>query len=145
MGVYRIAFALWSVVGLGLLEGCGGNALGRYAISGSVKVDGAPLDKGNISFQPVSDGQTSSGAVISGGIFSVPRDKGLPAGKYRVEINAAAGGGPGAADANAAPGDAPPPPKELIPAEWNESSTHTIDVKKEGPFNFSFEIATKGK
>ena len=105
----------------------------------------ALLDKGNISFQPVNDGQTSTGAVISGGNFSVPRDKGLPPGMYRVEINAAAGGGGGTADTSTPPGEAPPPPKELIPAEWNESSTHTIEVKKEGPFNFSFEIATKGK
>lgn len=115
-------------------------------MSGSVKVDGAPLEKGNISFQPLEGGRTSSGAVISKGNFSIPRDKGLPVGKYRVEVNAASPGGGGkSAAADAAPGDAPPPPKELIPAEWNESSTHTIEVKKEGPFIFPFEIATKRK
>ena len=134
------------MISMGLWVGCSGNSSGRCAISGSVKVDGAPLEKGSIGFQPLEGGKTSSGAIISKGNFSIPRDKGLPVGKYRVEVNAAAPGGGGkAAAADAAPGDAPPPPKELIPAEWNESSTHTIEVKKEGPFIFPFEIATKRK
>src|SRR4051794_27321646 len=99
------------LAGLGLWAGCSGDSSGRHAISGTVKLDGAPLEKGNISFQPVEGGLTSSGAVISQGEYSIPRDKGLPAGKYRVEINSAAAGGSGkAAAADAAPGDAPPPP-----------------------------------
>ena len=146
MGVCRIALASLSLIGLGLLGGCGGNPLGRNPISGTVKVDGVPLEKGTISFQPLEDGQTSSGAVISGGNYAIPRDKGLPAGSYRVSINAAApGGSRPALAADAVPGDGPPPPKEMIPPEWNESSTQTIEVKKGGPFIFPFEIATKGK
>jgi len=146
MGVSLFASAHVSLMALVLLVGCSKDPLGRNAISGTVKLDGTPLDKGNISFQPLEGGQTSSGAVISGGNFSILRDKGLPTGKYRVEINAAAPGGAGkAAAADALPGDSPPPPKELIPAEWNEASTHTIEVKKGGPLIFPFEIATKGK
>jgi hypothetical protein len=146
MGNRRIDIACLTLVSTGLWVGCGGNSAGRYAISGAVKADGAPLEKGNISFQPLEGARTSSGAVISGGNFMIPGDKGLPVGKYRVAINAAAPGGSGrAAVANVPPGEAPPPPKELIPAEWNESSTHTIEVKKEGPFIFPFEITTKGR
>ena len=131
-----ISVALWT--------GCGGNSAGRYAITGTVTLDGSPLAKGNIGFSPLEGGRLSSGAVVTDGKFSIPADKGLPVGKYRVEVHAAAGGAP-APDPNAVPGDGPPPPKELIPPEWNETSTQTIQVKKEGPFNFAFEIATKGK
>jgi hypothetical protein len=145
MGNRRLAIACWIGLSASLGGGCGGDSLGRLAISGTVKVDGAPLEKGTISFQPTEGARTSSGAVIAAGNFSVPRDKGLVPGKYRVAINAAAPGTRAAPAPDAAPGDAPPPPKELIPPDWNESSTHTIDVKKEGPFNFPFEIATKGK
>lgn len=146
MCIRRINFACLTLIGMGLWVGCGGDSAGRYPVSGAVNVDGAPLEKGTISFQPLERAPTSSGALISGGKFSIRPDKGLPLGKYRVQVNAAApGAGGGAAAADVAPGASPPPPKELIPAEWNESSNHTIEVKEKGPFTYSFEIGTKGK
>ncbi len=144
METSRLGGVGWLLISMALCLGCSGGSGGRIAISGTVTLNGAPLDKGNISFQPSEGAKTSSGAIISAGNFSIPRDKGLLPGKYRVEVNAAAAGGGGSAT-DAAPGEGPPPPKELIPPEWNEESKQTIDVKKEGPFKFSFEIATKGK
>ena len=42
------------------------------------------------------------------------------------------------------PGDPlPPSPKSKIPPDWNSKSKHTIEVKKEGPFKFNFDIVTK--
>jgi hypothetical protein len=144
MAVQRIA--IWGGAALLLLGGCGGDPLGRYAISGSVSVDGTPLAKGNISFQPTENQPTSSGAVVVGGRFSIPRDSGLVVGKYRVVVNAAVPGTEGkAVPADAQPGDPPPPAQELIPPEWNVASQHTIEVKREGPFDFPFEIATKSR
>src|SRR5262245_30354489 len=114
----RLRFVLVLFLGLVALSlgGCGGDPRGRHAIAGSVNVDGAPLEKGNISFQPTEKQTTSSGAVIAGGKFSIPRDGGLTAGKYRVVINApvqAVGGK--VATAEAVPGEPPPPPLERIP------------------------------
>src|SRR5207244_576719 len=63
--------------------GCGSDPLGRRAISGTVNVDGAPLEKGQIRFQPIEKQATSEGAVVTGGKFSVPREHGLVPGKYR--------------------------------------------------------------
>ena len=144
MAVRRIA--IWGLAALLLAAGCGDNPLGRHAISGSVTVDGQPLAKGNISFQPTENQPTSSGAVIAGGKFSIPRDSGLAVGKYRVVVNAAVPGTEGkAVPADAQPGDPPPPAQEMIPADWNTASKHTIEVKREGPFNFPLEIATKAK
>jgi hypothetical protein len=142
----RAGFALISLAAIGPLVGCGGDPLGRHAISGTVKVDGAPLKKGNISFQPTEQQPTTSGAVVQEGKYSIPRQSGLVTGKYRVVINApmpAVGGKVPTADA--LPGEPPPPPLELIPREWNVDSQHTIEVKREGPFTFPFEIATKSK
>ena len=144
MGI-RLTRCALAAIGVGLLGGCGGGPAGYYGISGTVKVDGAALEKGNIRFEPMEGQRTSSGAVISGGNFSIPASKGLPEGKYRVVVNAATPGTGGKAAADAPPGEGPPPPKELIPSEWNESSAHTIEVKKGGPFVFSFEIPKKGK
>src|SRR5438128_2560079 len=127
---------------LTLICGCGSDPLGRHAISGAVTVNGAPLEKGNVGFQPVEKGTTSGGAAISGGKYSVPRDKGLPAGKYRVSISAPAPGTGTEAQKNVAPGEPLPVPQELIPAEWNVNSEHTIEVTDKGPFVFDFDVKT---
>jgi hypothetical protein len=134
------------LMSVGLWMGCTGNSAGRKAITGTVNLDGSPVARGTINFQPVESGRTSSGAIIEAGKFAIPADKGLPVGKYRVEVYATAAGA-ATPDLNTPPGSAPPPPpsKQLIPPDWNESSKQTIEVKKEGPFNFAFEIATKGK
>jgi hypothetical protein len=138
------AFAV--CVPLALVFGCGGDPLGRHAISGAVTVDGAPLQRGNVGFQPIEKTSTTSGgAVVMEGKYSVPRDKGLPTGKYRVRINAAASGAGGEAQSTAPPGAPAPPPQELIPPEWNENSEHTIEVTEKGPFVFNFEVQTKKK
>lgn len=87
IGLLLISMALWL--------GCGGDSSGRYAITGTVTLDGAPIDKGNISFQPMEGAKTSSGAMVNAGSFSIPKNKGLLPGKYRVEVYAAAPGGGG--------------------------------------------------
>lgn len=128
------------------LPGCGGGSDGRHAISGTVTVDDAPLAKGNISFQPIEQQPFASGAVVADGKFSIPRNSGLAVGKYRVAVNAAVPGTAGkAVEVDAQPGDPPAPAKEMIPPDWNMASQHTIEVKREGPFVFPFEISTKRK
>jgi hypothetical protein len=136
--------AIATVLTVSLIGGCGGDPLGRHGISGTVTLDGAPLAKGNLSLQPAEQQPTSSGAVILEGKYSIPREQGLVAGKYRVSINAASRGGAELSE-TAPPGEPPPPPKELIPPDWNTASEQFIEVKKEGPFVFDFEVATKGK
>ena len=135
----RAAFA----VSFLLVGGCGGDGLGRHAISGTVTVDGTTVATGNIGFQPMDKGATSGGATINVGKYTIPRDKGLTAGKYRVTINAPKPGTGGEAQKNVAPGEPVPAPQELIPPEWNEKSEHTIDVADKGPFVFDFDVKTK--
>ena len=145
MGSRRLARVSLIMISVGLWTGCNNNSAGRYAITGTVNLDGSPLAKGMISFQPLENGRTSSGAVIEGGKFAIPAEHGLPVGKYRVEVHAAAGGAAPAVDSTAPPGSGPPPGKSIIPPDWSDASKQTMEVKKEGPFNFAFEIATKGK
>ena len=51
-----------------------------------------PLEKGSISFEATEGQRTSSGAVVSGGNFTIPAAHGLPEGKYRAEWIAPATG-----------------------------------------------------
>lgn len=135
-----------SVFGLllaGALSGCGGsNPLGRKAISGTVTLDGAPLPHGSINFQPLQGGGVPSGAAIADGKFSIPAEKGLPAGKYRVTINAAEPG-TGGLDASGLPGEPGPPPRELIPAMYNTQSTLTADVGDNKSYAFTYKLKSK--
>lgn len=140
MSMQRFALVL---ILLAIGGACTPDPLGRQAISGTVNVDGAPLAKGNISFQPSEGQATSSGAVVSDGKFSIARESGLVPGKYRVSLNAPVPGTGGKADETTLPGDPVPPPKELIPPDWNTASTQSIEVKKGGSAVFSFEVSTK--
>jgi hypothetical protein len=144
MGFGRTTAVFFCLLAAGFI-GCGGGPADLHAVTGTVTLDGAPIQKGSIGFEPVSDERTGGGAVIADGKFSIPQAHGLPVGKFRVVVHAAAPGSQSGAPSNALPGEAPPPPKELIPPEWNEASTHTIEVTKQGPYVFPIEIATKGK
>ena len=133
-------------VGLCGLVGCGeSDPLGRKAISGTVNLNGAPVEQGNIAFQPMDTGATSSGAVIAAGKYAIERQKGLPKGKYRVTVNAPKPGTGKGAGVGVMPGDPLPPPEELIPPEWNVNSEQTIEVTDKGPYVFNFDIQPKGK
>jgi hypothetical protein len=136
-----IAFVV-VVVLASLSSGCGeSDPLGRRALSGLVTFQGQPLEQGTISFQPTEQGTTSSGAVILQGKYSIPREQGLPVGKYRVVINALKPGTGTTLPDGAMPGEEiGPPPEELIPAEWNVNSQNIIEISESGSNEFRHEI-----
>jgi len=133
------------VAALAVAGGCSEDPLGRQAVSGTVQFNGAPLKAGNISFQPTEGQTTYGGATITDGKYSVPQDQGLVNGKYQVSINSPVPGTGGKRAADAMPGEAPALSNELIPPNWNVASDHYIEIKKEGPFTFDFEIVGKKK
>lgn len=141
----RACGILVGLVGFAVLSGCGGDPQGRQPISGTVSLDGAPVEKGNINFTPVDTAPTSTGGPIEAGKFSFERSKGLAAGKYRVKVNAPKPGTGGTVVEGAMPGDPVPPPVELIPPEWNTSSTQTVEVQTSGKNEFNFDIKSKAK
>jgi hypothetical protein len=128
-----------------IASGCGpGNPLGRKAVSGTVTLNGAPLAAGSIMFEPQGSQGALGGAPITDGKFTIATQGGLPPGTYIVRISAAAKGkavaeGPPASGG----GMRGPDPPELIPAEWNAKSQHTITVEEKGDNTFDFPIKTK--
>src|SRR5262249_45163045 len=108
-----LAIRIASIFALAVLvAGCNNDSLVRYGISGTVNVDGGPLESGHISFHPTEGQATSGGAVVKEGKYSVPREGGLVAGKYRVAINAPAPGTGGEGAKSGPPGDPVPPATE---------------------------------
>ena len=62
---------------------------GRLAVSGSVTLDGQPLERGSVNFRPAPGNQApSSGGTIDQGEFTLPTAHGLKPGEYLVTIQA---------------------------------------------------------
>jgi len=133
-------FALLSAIGL---TGCGGgDGLPRRAISGTVTLDGRPLDRGRIEFRPIGPG-TPAGASIEQGSFRVPLDQGPVPGRYRVNISSADEPGPSGvakAEEESGPGPGPPGATERLPARYNASSTLIAEVKADAPNVFDYPL-----
>lgn len=126
------------------IVGCGPGPNDRRSISGTVTLDGQPIDGGNIQICPLSAAQNSaSGAMIRAGRYAIRRESGLTPGKYRVRVFWAE-----KIDASKIPDPSvsgPRPPieiKELIPARYNTASELTIDVQENGPNTFDFALSS---
>ena len=123
----------WVLMGC-VLVGCG-SANGPFAISGTVSLDGQPLEQGSISFVSATPGtRGSTGGAISNGKYSIAAEDG------RVTISAAdmSKATPAGLPAN---GLAFP---SLIDPEFNRAK-HEIEVTSEGPNNFAFDVPRNKK
>lgn len=132
----------WAVAAL--IAGCGGptDELPRQAVSGEVKLGGAPLKAGMIQFMPTEPGAATPGAAaITDGNYSMSTSDGLVAGNYQVSVTSApAPATPPTTDLM--PGDPLPPPKELIPSIYNSKTTLSAKVTEAGPNTFDFDLNT---
>ncbi len=129
----------WLVLGVLCVAGCGGASDGRQAISGSVTLNGAPLEQGTIEFASV-DGSQQSGGGITNGKYSVPAEQGLLPGKYVVRISSTEEANPGAPLGPPGPEAETVQNKQLIPPEYNTQSTLTAEVTEDGDNQFDFQI-----
>ena len=123
--------------------GCGGkDPYERHAISGIVSLDGEPLATGNITFFPETSGSVATGGTIQDGEFTVPKDQGLPAGKYKVSITATTTKGPVPTDPNELMAN-PPEVVSLIPKIYNSETTLTAEVSESPENSFTFDLLSK--
>jgi hypothetical protein len=78
-----------ALVAIAMLCGCGRSGPERFAVSGQVTLDGAPLPDGEIVFTPndATAGPTSVGH-IENGAYDIPAERGPIAGNYSVAITA---------------------------------------------------------
>ncbi len=71
-----------------VLAGCSGND-GRVAVSGTVTLDGRPLEIAAINFRPAPGNEANSaGGGVKDGTFSLPAESGLKPGDYLVNVMA---------------------------------------------------------
>ena len=130
------------------LIGCSGSAdeLPREAVTGTVQLDGQPLNDGSIMFMPAvgqTGAATPGGSSIRGGRFSIGVENGLIPGNYKVSINSPSRAADRAKPAAPASGKAAELPKELIPKKYNSNTELVAEVKKGGPNNFDYSLESK--
>src|SRR5262245_1912691 len=121
---------------LGCAAGCGSQVGGKFQVSGTVNLNGNPLDKGGIRFSAADGSTVASGAMVRQGRYLSPAEKGLPPGKYSVSINAA--------DESAPPViiNGTPTPPNRIPDQYNVKTTLVADVTAEGDNVFPFDLTS---
>jgi hypothetical protein len=131
--------------------GCGGGTPDdrpRVAVSGTVTLDGRPLNNAVIRFVPFPEiqGPTASNAIVEGK-FELPEYAGPIAGKHRVVIESTDHGGIApddeAALAEVAAGKRKPAKPVKIPAIYNSRSRLERTIQADSPNEFEFTLVTR--
>lgn len=133
----RIAATCLAVIALIGLVGCGSGS-GVAPVSGTVTLDGQPLANALVSFYPQDEGKRfSTGTTDAAGHYELvyTNDQhGAAVGKHTVKITTATVQGEG--------GPAKPP-KEKLPAKYNDKSELTVDVASGSNSNTDFDLQSK--
>jgi len=126
-------------------------------------MDGAPLPKGTIMFSPATEGPTPALVPIEGGSYSIPKDRGLVPGTYKVSILTSANAEP--QEPTEGPLEPPGPAAQarseaadkraraarfgksrgkdqLIPPQYNTATTLSAEVKEGTSKPFDFDLSS---
>jgi hypothetical protein len=142
----RMVMAASLCVAWGVM-GCGGagDTLDRQPVTGTVTLDGAPLETGTIRFLPESaEAATETSTVIDAGAYAFDKATGPVPGTYKVSISSVKG------DAfevpqGKMPGEVhPPPTKDKVPAAYNVKTTLTATVTSGHKDPINFDLKSKG-
>jgi hypothetical protein len=129
--------------GFAVCIGCGPRS-DRLPISGTVTLDGAPLDTGSIRFTSIgTDNVSATGAMIQNGQFNIAAAKGLSPGSYHVQISAPDNSAPAVTVRGPHGEPGIPTQPERIPPEYNVESTKSIEVTADGDNHFEFMIDSR--
>jgi hypothetical protein len=123
------------------LLGCSDQYEGRMAITGTVTLEGQPLDDGQVIFEPFDKSVgTRAQGEIKHGQFSIPRQSGLKPGKYLVRLTAGDGKTPTNEEAGGPGGSTNIISVDRIPTDWNVNSKQEVEVKADATNKFEFAV-----
>jgi hypothetical protein len=125
-----------------LAVGCGGDAgAPRLATSGTVTLDGKPLDSGTITFIPAEGGPGAFGTIRSGA-YQFGAGDGPTAGHYAVEIIDVRPTGRTIPNPDA-PGSTIAEVRNAIPPRYNARTELAADVRPDAENTFRFDLSTR--
>ncbi len=132
----RAGFALAGIIAILTVCGCGGQP--KAKVSGSVTLDGVPVEKGIIQFYPTGTSGQTAGAGIEHGKYSIEAS----VGEMKVTINASKVVGKNKMY------DTPDSPvidkvAEIIPAKYHSPSELKVTLSPGANENVNFDLKTK--
>lgn len=134
---HRLRVSLLITSLLIVAAGCGSKGPARFAVSGTVAYKGEALKSGAIQFEPLETGQGSAGgAPIVDGQYTIPAERGLAEGNYRVRIYS---GTTGEAPKEP-PGPGVPIAAERIPVRYNVNSELKASIRAGADNTFDYQL-----
>jgi hypothetical protein len=125
--------------------GCADSGPPRAEVSGTVLLDGRPIEEGSIHFIPVQGTRgPGAGEIIRDGKYHIPRKEGVTVGTNRVELRAFKNAGTKIQDPTAPPGVRTEARVQAFPPEFNDRSTVVKEIRA-GSNTIDFDVDTKGK
>ncbi len=136
-GLLFVAFTL-GLMALSLT--IGGTDPSWLTVTGTVKVNGKPLDRGIIRFMGASQTHpTAVGALIGDGSYEIRTSQLLVPDTYQIQIS-----GLGLEATPVPQGQeieaAQPAPREWIPARYNSASVLNVQITRGGSHRFNFDL-----
>ncbi len=142
----RWAMAASLLVSWGVI-GCGGgdDGLDRQPVTGTITLDGAPLETGTIRFLPESaEAATETSTAIDAGAYAFDKATGPVPGTYKVSISSIKGSDFELPQGKM-PGEVhPPPTKDKVPAAYNVKTTLTATITAGHTDPINFTLNSKG-
>jgi hypothetical protein len=125
---------------LAATTGCGSSdGLNRQAIFGTVTLDGQPISRGAILFEPAThESGTAVGATIRLGSFVISKQQGAVPGTYRVRVYSSSE--KQAPPAKGQTERTPRPMVERLPARYNTRSELRADVVAHRRNQYHFQL-----
>lgn len=113
----------------------------REAVSGTVTLDGQPLNGGSIVFIPADVDTTDvSSAAIENGRFSIPRSEGPVTGRHKIRISRVV---TSPVNPDAAPGEPSKTAQETIPEKYNNQTVLITEIRHGPPNELVFHLESE--
>jgi len=113
------------------MSGCGG--VYDASVSGVVQLDGKPVHRGTVCYNPAGNGPSAYGRIESDGSYFLRtgREEGIPSGQYKVTVVA----NEPPAEKRSETGGPPPAGKLITPAWYKSAKTSGLDYSIESGSN----------
>jgi hypothetical protein len=124
-----------------MVAGCHGSVSEKVSVSGSVSIDGAAVNDGEITLVPKSaTGRVATGKIRDGQ-YLIPEKFGPSPGDYVVQLT----GYRSVPTKNKNPyaGESQSAAVQFLPAKYNVKSTLTLEIEGDGAVKKDFELTLK--